>query len=198
MVYQDTWDQSPAAYGPYGLPAGNPTWTVSASDYIGIGGVLHHFWSHYFPPNVNIPEEGTLNDNFQVSIAMIIDGTSNTWMVGECAGAPYVYTRGGKLYGVGPPYDPTSTPFYISGNAWEDETNGDQWLGGNTYDGLNPNGGGPCTINCANIQGFYAFHPGGANFLYADGHVRFVSEDLDPKVTTMLVSFRDGMTIPDY
>lgn len=192
-VYQDTWDNSGNAYGPY---AGNPAWTVSASDYIAISGLLGGFVGNYFPNG--IPDQnGILNDNFQVSFAMIKDGTSNTWMVGECAGAPNVYVQGNRLF-ASPPYDPTSTGMYISGNAWADETNGDQWLGGNTYDGLNPNSGGPCAINCANIQGFFAFHTGGANFLFADGHVQFITQGLDPKIVILLTSFRDGQIVPDF
>jgi prepilin-type N-terminal cleavage/methylation domain-containing protein/prepilin-type processing-associated H-X9-DG protein len=192
-VYQDTWDNSGSAYGPY---IGSPSWTVSASDYIAISGLLGHFVRNYLP-GTSFDHNGVLTDNFQVSIAQITDGTSQTWMVGECAGAPNVYITGNILYAT-PPYDPTSTSFYISGNAWADETNGDQWIGGNTYDGLNPVGGGPCTINCANIQGFFAFHSGGASFLFADGHVTFISQTLDPKITILLTSFHDGMIIPDY
>ena len=193
VVYQDTWDNSGDAYGPY---SGNPTWTVSASDYIAISGMLGRFVRPYVPPGVRVDQNGVLNDNFQVSIKMISDGLSNTWLVGECGGAPNVWVKG-KLF-ASPPYDPTSTGFYISGNAWADETNGDQWIGGNTYDGMNPVSGGPCTINCANIQGFYSFHTGGANFLYGDGRVQFVSESIDPKVVIFLISFRDGQVIPDY
>ena len=192
-IFQDTWDNSGDAYGPY---AGNPTWTVSASDYIAISGLLGRFVGNYLP-GVNIGHDGVLTDNFQVRIGDILDGTSNTWMVGECAGAPNVYVAGLKQYAT-PPYDPSSTGFYVSGNAWADETNGDQWIGGNTYDGLNPTGGGPCTINCANIQGFYSFHNGGANFLFSDGHVQFISQGLDPRVVILLTSFRDNQTIPEF
>jgi prepilin-type N-terminal cleavage/methylation domain-containing protein/prepilin-type processing-associated H-X9-DG protein len=196
-VYQDTWDNSGNAYGPY---AGNPAWTVSASDYIAISGVLGGFVGRYIPSD--IPDHnGVLNDNFSVRIAMIIDGTSNTWMVGECAGAPNVYVQGSRLFAT-PPYDPTTQSFYISGNAWADETNGDQWIAGTDFDGGvasgNPLTHGPCTINCVNIQNFFAFHPAGANFLYADGHVNFVTQDLDPKIAILRISFRDGMVIPEF
>jgi prepilin-type N-terminal cleavage/methylation domain-containing protein/prepilin-type processing-associated H-X9-DG protein len=193
VIYQDNWDNNPNAYGPY---AGSPTWTVSASDYIGISGLLSRFTRNYLP-GVRFDHNGVLTDNLQVGIADITDGTTNTWMVGECAGAPNVYITGPKILAT-PPYDPNSTGFYISGNAWADETNGDQWIGGNTYDGMNPVSGGPCVINCSNIQGIFAFHTGGANFLYADGHVAFVNQNLDPKVVCLLVSYHDGMVVPDY
>jgi len=190
-VYQDTWDNNPHAYGTYSGPG---VWTVSASDYIGISGVL--FAGIYFP-NTNIDENGILTDNFQVKIADITDGTSSTWMVGECGGAPNVYVAGPQLF-ASPPYDPNTTGMYISGNAWADENNGNQWLGGNTFDGLNPVSGGPCVINCANIQGIFAFHTQGANSLFADGHVQFIAQGLDPKVAVLLTSFHDGQVIPNY
>ena len=201
-VYQDTWDNNGNAYGPY---AGSPTWTVSASDYIAISGLLGGFVDRYFPHPSGTPSpvsdhNGILNDNFPVKISMILDGTSNTWMVGECAGAPNVYVSGAHIL-ASPPYDPNTQSFYISGNAWADETNGDQWIGGTDFDGGvasgNPLTHGPCTINCVNIQNFFAFHPAGANFLYADGHVNFVTQDLDPKIAILRISFRDGMVIPE-
>jgi prepilin-type N-terminal cleavage/methylation domain-containing protein len=194
QIYQDTWDNSPCAYGTYSGPG---TWTVAASDYIGIGGLLGRV-ARYLDigsgPGRGFPHEGLLNDNFQVRISQISDGLSNTWMVGECAGSPNVYIRGPVLYAQ-PPYDPTSTGFYVSGLAWADETNGDQWLGGNTFDGLNPVGGGPCNINCANIQGFFSFHPGIAQFLFGDGRVQAIDQGLDAKVVVKLTSFADGATL---
>jgi prepilin-type N-terminal cleavage/methylation domain-containing protein/prepilin-type processing-associated H-X9-DG protein len=197
QIYQDTWDNSPCAYGPYSVQG---TWTVSASDYIGISGVLGRVAKYLnigYGPGRGFDHNGILNDNFQVPIIKVTDGLSNTWMVGECAGAPNVYVRGPVVF-ASPPYDPTSTSFYISGNAWEDETNGDQWLGGNTFDGLNPVSGGPCIINCANIQGFFSFHPGIAQFTFADGHVQAINQSLDPKVAVQLTSFSDGSVLhPD-
>jgi prepilin-type N-terminal cleavage/methylation domain-containing protein/prepilin-type processing-associated H-X9-DG protein len=190
-VYQDTWDNNDNAYGAYSGPG---VWTVSASDYIGISGTTK-LADKYVGPIIGT--DGVLTDNFQVKISDITDGTANTWMVGECGGAPNVYVAGPTLYAK-PPYDPNTTGFYISGNAWADETNGDQWLAGNTFDGLNPVTDGPCVINCANIQGIFAFHTQGANFLYADGHVQFIAQGLNPRTLVLLVSFNDGFVIPDY
>jgi prepilin-type N-terminal cleavage/methylation domain-containing protein/prepilin-type processing-associated H-X9-DG protein len=195
--YQDTWDSNGNAYGPY---IGNPSWVVAASDYIGVSGVLGGFTGTYFPGN-NFNHNAVLTDNFQVRIAMVTDGTSNTWMVGECAGAPNVYVSGPKLYAT-PPYNPSTQAFYISGNGWADETNGDQWISGTNFDGGvsagYPTTHGPCTINCVNIQNFFSFHTGGANFLYTDGHVQLVSQALDPRTAILLIVFSDGLVIPDH
>jgi prepilin-type processing-associated H-X9-DG protein/prepilin-type N-terminal cleavage/methylation domain-containing protein len=199
--YQDSWDNNGNAYGPY---AGSPTWTVAASDYIAISGQLSGFVNRYAPGLVR-DHNGILSDNKQNKIATIKDGTSNTWLVGECAGAPNVYVRGGQLYAQAP-YDPNSAAFgngwYISGNGWADETNGDQWISGTDYDGGVAAGfpltHGPCTINCVNIQNFFSFHSGGANFLFADGHVSFIEQSLDPKIVALLISYNDGQILPDF
>jgi prepilin-type N-terminal cleavage/methylation domain-containing protein/prepilin-type processing-associated H-X9-DG protein len=201
-IYQDTWNNNGNAYGPYSSSTGATSWTVSASDYIGVGGVLGSFVGNYLP-GVQLDHNGVLNDNFQVTIASITDGTSNTWVIGECAGSPNVYVAGNKLL-ASPPYDPNSTGFYISGGGWADETNGDQWIAGSDWDGGvasqwpsgSPLTGGPCVINCVNIQNFFSFHPSGANFTFADGHVQFINQSIDPKVVVLLISFRDGLVVP--
>ena len=58
--------------------------------------------------------------------------------------------------------------------------------------------GGPCFINCVNVQNFFSFHTGGANFLYADAHVQFVNQGIDPKTAILLMLYGDGQVIPDY
>lgn len=193
VVYQDNWDNNPNAYGPY---SGSPSWTVSATDYIGISGVLGRLTNTY-ASGLSFSHTGILNDDRQVKMLDITDGTANTWMVGEQGGAPNVYGAGPKIL-ASPPYDPSSTGMYISGNGWADANNGNQWFGGSSFDGTNPIGGGPCIINCSNIQGVFAFHTQGANFVYADGHVQFVKQSLDPKTAIMLIVFSDGLVIPDY
>lgn len=54
-------------------------------------------------------------------------------------------------------------------------------------------------INCTNGgNGFFAFHIGGANFLYADAHVQFVTSAIAPGTVLMLVRIADGYVIPSY
>ena len=65
---------------------------------------------------------------------------------------------------------------------------------------------GPCPMNCTNGEDIggqtfpypyygsegssevYAFHPGGANFLFGDGSVKFLKETLSMRVFTSLVT----------
>jgi prepilin-type processing-associated H-X9-DG protein/prepilin-type N-terminal cleavage/methylation domain-containing protein len=201
QVYIDSWSNNPPGQsessGPY---SGNTSWAVSATDYCGASGVPGGFWSNYlsFPGGVN--ENGILNDNnVTVTLPTVSDGSSNTWLVGECGGMPNVWITGPTQYASPPNFVGSSGVIgAVSGGGWADETNGDKWLGGNSFNGLSPGNGGPCTINCDNVSGFFAFHSGGANFLYADGHVQFVSQTLAPNIAALLTMYSDGQAIPTY
>jgi prepilin-type N-terminal cleavage/methylation domain-containing protein/prepilin-type processing-associated H-X9-DG protein len=106
-------------------------------------------------------------------IVHIIDGTSNTALVGECAG------RGKTWFGS------TQTGTYNDTGAWAAPGCNISPLGsafGATSSATAfPNGlteGGPCTMNCTNSNNVYSFHNGGCNFLFADGSVHYISQTL--------------------
>jgi prepilin-type processing-associated H-X9-DG protein len=116
--------------------------------------------------------------------------------VGEVAGAPNIWLRGPVRVDSPPFFNPNG--WTICGNAWADETNGDNWLQGNSADGTQPGSGLPFVINSGNMSagGFFSFHPGQCNFLYADGHVATVNESVDIKVVINSIWFNDGNFIP--
>jgi prepilin-type processing-associated H-X9-DG protein len=59
---------------------------------------------------------------------------------------------------------------------------------------------GPCALNCTNDQQPYSFHPGGANFLVADGSVHFLAAAIDIRVLAALATRAGGEGVPgqDY
>jgi prepilin-type N-terminal cleavage/methylation domain-containing protein/prepilin-type processing-associated H-X9-DG protein len=190
-VYTDTWDNDPYNFGPL---SDQPSWTVSASDYIATSGVLGNLIGRVFPANTwNGNSDGALQDDFQTKLGMVKDGLSNTFFVGESAGAPDFWANGVKYDS--PPFNrtvgnlPAGPWLVISGNAWADSFNGENWILGSDPSGLNV---GTCTINCSNLSAFYAFHPTGANFLFGDGSVRFVNSNTDPKIVISLVTIDGG------
>jgi prepilin-type N-terminal cleavage/methylation domain-containing protein/prepilin-type processing-associated H-X9-DG protein len=206
VVYTDTWTNSPPGPSDSSFPyIGNSAWTFSATDYMPPSGIPGSYRGAFYPGvNVNA-EEGILNDNYGVSLNMVRDGTSNTWLVGEVAGAPQVWLSGPKLWDTAPFSQVLvlgGTPYTLTlcGTGWADENSGDNWIGGNTFDGTQPGNGGPCTINCSNAGGgggFFSFHPNQSMFLYADGHVAAINQTVDPKITIASTMFDDGMFIPE-
>ena len=91
-------------------------------------------------------------------------------MVVECAARPLVY-RGRTLRG-----DLSND----QGQCWADSE------GAFSLDGANEDGSlqglgpilTPRAINATNENEPYSFHPFGANFLFADGHISFLSDQI--------------------
>jgi prepilin-type processing-associated H-X9-DG protein len=65
--------------------------------------------------------------------------------------------------------------------------------------------GGPSTIRPFTKQpymrgpdGFSGIHTGGTHFSFADGSVRFISDNIDPKTLEALVTIQGGEVVPDF
>jgi len=54
----------------------------------------------------------------------------------------------------------------------------------------------PCAINCSNKGGVYAFHPGGANSLFADGSVHFFAKNMSSSIYLSLTSCDGDDIVP--
>lgn len=123
-------------------------------------------------------------------IAEITDGLSNTMFVGE--------TRDGHIVGIDPMDGVTKA---LNSNIW---SNGNRMQSTmrttrtplNTPPGINGGAGLAAEFDNSAISngGFSSYHPSGANFAFGDGHVAFISDDVDLN-TYMTLATRAGDNI---
>jgi prepilin-type N-terminal cleavage/methylation domain-containing protein/prepilin-type processing-associated H-X9-DG protein len=132
-----------------------------------------------------------MNDGTQRKFTDITDGSSNTLLVTEQAGRPDFYIKGTKQA------SNTAMSAYNQWGPWAAyQVSRFQQFGA---DGITADGtGGPCTINCNNSQGVYAFHSGGANAVFCDGSVRFLRQGLDPNILFGTVTCNGGEVLGDF
>jgi prepilin-type processing-associated H-X9-DG protein len=112
-----------------------------------------------------------MHRNSTVRFADILDGATSTLMVVECAGRPQTWRLNQPAafandQGIG--WIDSEGPFSLDG------ANSDGSL-----EGCTPANGCNSAINKRNDNEPYSFHTGAANFLLADGRVRFISESVD-------------------
>ncbi len=123
----------------------------------------------------------------------LIDGTSTTIVIGECAGREDIWRRGFMT----PVNFTGSPPARARGGAWATTDNPyaigqlNSWAPSGSPAGVIP---GTIGINNSNEWGhaFYSFHSGGANFGFADGSVRFLSEATALTTLVALVTRNGG------
>jgi prepilin-type N-terminal cleavage/methylation domain-containing protein/prepilin-type processing-associated H-X9-DG protein len=120
--------------------------------------------------------EGVFPVNHTRGLAGILDGSSNTILIAECAGRPQLWQGSQEVRNT-----------WLSGGPWASRNL--LWCRGSTANGSAFFGS--CAINCTNDREVYGFHPGGANILFGDGHVKFVKETINIRVFVRLVT-RDG------
>lgn len=120
--------------------------------------------------------EGVFPINRTTRLSGIPDGSSNTILIAECAGRPQLWHRLNQV--------PNQ---WLSGGPWSSRNL--LWSRGASANGSTFFG--TCAINCTNDREVYGFHPGGANILFAAGHVTFVKETINIQVFVRLVT-RDG------
>jgi prepilin-type N-terminal cleavage/methylation domain-containing protein/prepilin-type processing-associated H-X9-DG protein len=121
-------------------------------------------------------------------MATITDGTSNTFLLAECAGRNTFWWMGKRQ---------TDT---IAAGPWA-HPDARLQIGGcdpsnPTYPTNTANVAGPRAVNCINKKEIYAFHPSGANVVMADGSVHHVSANLDLNVAYALLTRDRGETTP--
>jgi prepilin-type N-terminal cleavage/methylation domain-containing protein/prepilin-type processing-associated H-X9-DG protein len=168
-------------------PSGGWVPVVAIIDYGPITSVTPQL-AQLYPSQINAGL-GFLARNTRPRFADVTDGTSTTILLAESAGRPSLYQQGRII---GNAYD-TVSPVRVNGGGWARSAS-DFDLKGCTSDGTTfP---GPCAINCTNGKNVgntypdpvygsngtgetYAFHTGGANILFGDGAVHFLSATTD-------------------
>lgn len=131
-----------------------------------------------------------LHRNSRVRLTDVRDGTSSTVMVVECAARPLVYRRRtarpdlANDQGIG--WADSEGPFSLDGASAD-----------GTQEGCTPAGGCTAAMNRKNDNEPFSFHSGGANFLFADGHVQFVGEAIPLATFAALCTRAAGEVVGD-
>jgi prepilin-type N-terminal cleavage/methylation domain-containing protein/prepilin-type processing-associated H-X9-DG protein len=141
--------------------------------------------------------DGMLPKNKKSRFADVTDGLTNTIMYAESAGRPFLY-RNGRLVD-----SDTVNVARVNGGGWCRPAS-DFSVDGFSADGLTATGEYVINIiNGENAAGVafplpyygsegtgevYAFHPGGANVLFGDGAVKFMSDQIRVRAFARLVT----------
>jgi len=134
-----------------------------------------------------------------VKLAMIRDGLSNTFCLGEGAGRPSMYVSGKKTINPRTGNIAFGTPVVADGWGWAD-INGGFSVDGSDAQGLQNSTSssgattvvGSCFLNCTNDSEFYAFHGSGAHFVACDGSVQFIPQSVSGQVFVALCTREQG------
>ena len=160
--------------------------TAACADYAGMGSIdLGLERSGLIDPSGGPRDaRGFLQGVFPINdarrLADVLDGSSQTIMMAECAGRPQLWQRRREV-----PND------WLSGGPWASRNL--LWCRGASADGTAFFG--PCAVNCTNDREVFSFHPGGASAVYADGSVHFLKETLDIRNFARLVTYAGGEVV---
>jgi prepilin-type N-terminal cleavage/methylation domain-containing protein/prepilin-type processing-associated H-X9-DG protein len=171
---------------------------AAAGDY----GSINEIKDKVYPRVLGLPDPGTtaragvLSKDRSNKLSNITDGLSNTLMLAEAAGQPFVYTRRGQMtlemfnfYTDDKAVIFNGSIVATDGTGWADPDCGFS-INGASADGLIKYG--PSMINAINVSEVFAFHKGVANFARADGSVRSVGETIDPLIFCQSVTRAGG------
>jgi prepilin-type N-terminal cleavage/methylation domain-containing protein len=122
------------------------------------------------------PVGGDLSGN---TIADILDGTSNTLLLAECAGRPQTWLNGQLVSGSDP-------------HPWWADPQAMLIVRGSTAGGTKGGSAASCAANCYNREEVYSFHSGIANALNADGSIRSLNASINLFVLHALITKAGG------
>jgi prepilin-type N-terminal cleavage/methylation domain-containing protein/prepilin-type processing-associated H-X9-DG protein len=171
----------------------NEMLSVARSNYPGNGG------NTWLNSDLSAGTDGIFNpSNKRIAMRDILDGTSNTIMVGERA-SPDVLRAD--------PNNPRPgwAAIWAGVDSWGVGPGNDALWGFTTFRMQDGFFGGSLPTTYLATQAFSSLHPGGANFCLCDGSVRFVSQNIpwnafgQPLATyNKLGNKADGLVVEDY
>ncbi|QDT69076.1 Type II secretion system protein G precursor [Planctomycetes bacterium MalM25] len=140
-------------------------------------------------PKYRIFTNGITGYDSKTKFAQIVDGTSKTFLVGE---SRLHFRRGTHGGGVEERYQGWSTSFQISSNFGipNNATAASRPINSTDPEGIPPNGWISPGYRATE---FSSHHPGGVQFVFADGSGSFLGEDIDDEVYWSLGRMNDGL-----
>ena len=192
---------------------GNPSWGAAAADYAGSTGPSSRLWT-IAPAIISSAQPAIIDGFFKGSVKPgakgrslrnITDGSSKTVAVYESAARPQVWAFGGMSPDSGLVSSPTAK--YVSLCGWADpnsfDVSGFEIVSPGVYKEpgaimVNGSNSGVGSLGGGARGGIYAFHPGGANLLFADGSTRFVDDIVGADIVAAMLTAQgeDSFTQP--
>ncbi|NBO91248.1 MAG: DUF1559 domain-containing protein [Planctomycetia bacterium] len=191
-----------------GAPDTTPPWTniVATGDYVGTYGVDPQLVTAGLVDAASgNATNGLLTTGTPIRFADVTDGLSNTLHITESAGRPDFYRNGRRI--------PATATSRVNGGGWCRPASDFAYLRGS--DGTGTVFPGPNAINVTNGDDFgpaavhplygtlgtgqiYAFHTGGAQALFGDGAVKFVTASINIRILARLISRNGGEVVGDF
>lgn len=168
------------------IMSGASSYLTAVGDYVPIEGVDVRL----APPSGNLVDwagNGILTRDYRGAFRLnkVTDGTSHTVLLGESAGRPDLFQIGRK--------NPVRM---VRGAGWADHRSGLVLHGAGPSDGAVTSVPYSCAVNCTNEDEVFSFHPGQAGFLFADGSVHFLRDEIDIRILARLITPDRGEVIP--